>query len=80
MALAGAEVFRMRAIAIWLFLVTLALPDAQAEPLPERIVAPPPPPGMAPRSGTYREPAAGNHGLDFTVKPRRPLKKRKTRR
>jgi hypothetical protein len=69
----------MRAIAITLCLVTLALSDAQAQPLTERIVAPPPPPGMAPRSGTYREPAAGNQ-LDFTVKSRRPVKKRAARR
>jgi hypothetical protein len=34
---------------------------------------------MAPRSGTYREPAAGNP-LDFTVKSRRPAKKRAARR
>jgi hypothetical protein len=70
----------MRAIAITLLLVTLAPSGAPAQPLTERIVAPPPPPGMAPRSGTYREPAAGNHGLDFTVKSRRPAKKRKARR
>jgi hypothetical protein len=70
----------MRMIAIAAVVAVLALPEAQAQPLTERIVAPPPPPGMAPRSGTYREPAAGNHGLDFTVKPRRPVKPRKTRR
>ncbi len=69
----------MRAIAITMCLVTLALPEAQAQPLTERIVAPPPPPGMAPRSGTYREPSAGNQ-LDVTVKPRRHAKKRKARR
>ena len=69
----------MRAIAITLFFVTLALPEAQAQPLTERIVAPPPPPGMAARSGTYREPAAGNQ-LDFTVTSRRHPKKRKARR
>jgi hypothetical protein len=70
----------MRAIAITLLLAALALPEAQAQPLSERIVAPPPPPGMAPRSGTYREPVAGTQGLDFTVKSRRPAKKRKKRR
>lgn len=70
----------MRAIAITLFLVMLALPEARAQPLTERIVAPPPPPGMAPRSGTYREPSAGNHRHEFTVKSRRPAKKRKGRR
>jgi hypothetical protein len=69
----------MRMIAIAAVVALLALPEARAQPLTERIVAPPPPPGMAPRSGTYREPMAGNK-LDFTVKPRRPAKKRKTRR
>lgn len=67
----------MRAIAIMVFLVTLAMPQAQGQPLTERIVAPPPPPGMAPRSGTYREPVAGKQGLDFTIKPRRHAKKRR---
>jgi hypothetical protein len=70
----------MRAIAITLFLAALAMPDARAQPLTERIVAPPPPPGMAPRSGTYREPSVANQGLDVTVKSRRHAKKRKARR
>ena len=70
----------MRAIAITILLVTLALPDAQAQPLTERIVAPPPPPGMTPRSGTYRDPAAGNPPLWSTEGSRRPVKKRKKKR
>jgi hypothetical protein len=70
----------MRTIAMMLVLAALAMPEAQGQPLTERIVAPPPPPGMAPRSGTYREPSAGNHGLDFTIKSRRHAKKRKPRR
>ena len=70
----------MRAIALTLLLVMLALPEAQAQPLNERIVAPPPPPGMAPRSGTYREPAAGNPPLWSTERSQRPVKKRKKRR
>jgi hypothetical protein len=69
----------MRTIAIAAIVAVLALPEAWAQPLTERIVAPPPPPGMAPRSGTYREPSAGNQ-LDVTVKPRRHAKKRKARR
>jgi hypothetical protein len=70
----------MRAIAIMLLLAALAPSEARAQPLTERIVAPPPPPGMAPRSGTYREPTAGNQGLDFTIRSTRPAKKRKKRR
>ena len=70
----------MRMIAIAAVVAVLALPEAQAQPLTERIVAPPPPPGMAPRSGTYREPAAGNPPLWSTERSQRPVKKRKKRR
>jgi hypothetical protein len=61
----------MRGIAIVL-LATLALPCAvaDAQPSTERIVAPPPPPGMPPRSGTYADPLAAKPQLDLTVKPR----------
>jgi hypothetical protein len=61
----------MRAIAMPLMVAVLALPiEAQAQPLPERIIEPPPAPGMPPRSGTYRDPSA-NPPLDFTVQPQR---------
>jgi hypothetical protein len=75
----------MRGIAIVL-LATLALPCAiaNAQPSTERIVAPPPPPGMPPRAGTYAAPFAAKPQLDLTVKPRgaKPHKKkpRKKRR
>jgi hypothetical protein len=68
----------MRAIAITLTVAALLLPGAgtDAQPLHDRIVAPPPPPGMAPRSGTYADPA---RRLE-TVQPRRPPKKRTKKR
>jgi hypothetical protein len=71
----------MRAISIALLLM-LALPcaAADAQPLTERIVAPPPPPGMPPRSGTYADPFAAKPQLDFTVQPQRKPKKRKARK
>jgi hypothetical protein len=72
----------MRGIAITLTIAALVLPVAgtHAQPLQDRIVAPPPPPGMAPRSGTYADPAARRPQLDFTVQPRRPAKQRKKKR
>ena len=72
----------MRAIAITLTVAALMLPamGADAQPLPDRIVAPPPPPGMAPRSGTYADPATRRPQLDFTVQPQRPPKKRSKKR
>jgi hypothetical protein len=69
----------MRMIAVAAVVAALALPEAQAQPLTERIVAPPPPPGMAPRSGTYREPAAGN-SLWSTERSQRPARTRKKKR
>jgi hypothetical protein len=68
----------MRGIAIVL-LATLALPCsvAHAQPSTERIVAPPPPPGMPPRAGTYADPLAAKPQLDISVKPQRTVKKRK---
>jgi hypothetical protein len=78
----------MRGIAIVL-LATLALlgavaPAAHAQPSTERMVAPPPPPGMPPRAGTYADPLAAKQQLDPSVKPRgaKPHKKkpRKKRR
>ena len=72
----------MRAIAITLTVAALLLPGVgtDAQPLHDRIVAPPPPPGAAPRSGTYADPAARRPQLDFTVQPRRPPKKRTKKR
>jgi hypothetical protein len=73
----------MRALAITLVLAALALPDvgANAQPLPFRTIQPPPPPGMPPPSGTYREPAsAGIPPLDYSVRSQRPPKKRKKQR
>jgi hypothetical protein len=71
----------MRDIAIVL-LATLALPCsvAHAQPSTERIVAPPPPPGMPPRSGTYADPFAAKPQLDLTVKPRGAKPNKKTLR
>ena len=71
----------MRAIAITLTVATLLLPGAgtDAEPLHDRIVAPPPPPGTAPRSGTYADPVARRPQLEF-VQPQRPPKKRNRKR
>jgi len=68
----------MRVVPIVL-LGVLALPwgAANAQPSTERIVAPPPPPGMAPRSGTYADPFAAKPQHDFTVKSHRAVKKRK---
>ena len=73
----------MRVLAVMLVLAALALPDAAAyaQPLPLRAIQPPPPPGMPPPSGTYREPAsAGIPPLDYSVGSERPPKKRKKRR
>jgi hypothetical protein len=64
---------------VLLALVALPCAIADAQPLTERIVAPPPPPGMPPRSGTYADPFAAKPQLDFTVKPQRPAKKRKAK-
>ena len=70
----------MRGIAVSLIAAMLALPaaGAQAQPLQERIIEPPPAPGMPPRSGTYRDPAAYPQ-LDLTL-PQRPPKPRKPRK
>ena len=73
----------MRALAVMLVLAALAFSDtaANAQPLPLRTIQPPPPPGMPPASGTYREPAsAGIPRLDYGVRSQRPPKKRKTKR
>jgi len=72
----------MRAIAVTLTVAVLVLPGTEipAQPLPERIIEPPPAPGMPPRSGTYVDPAASKPQLDFTVQPQRPAKKRKKKR
>jgi hypothetical protein len=72
----------MRAISIVLLSMMLALPCAvvHAQPSTERIVAPPPPPGMPPRSGTYADPLAAKPQLDLTVQSRRPVKKRKAKK
>jgi hypothetical protein len=71
----------MRAIAVTLAVAVLVLSGAgaPAQPLPERIIQPPPAPGMPPRSGTYVDPAASKRQLDFTVQPQRPPKKKKQR-
>jgi len=71
----------MRAIAVTLAVAVLVLSGAgaPAQPLPERIIQPPPAPGMPPRSGTYVDPAASKRQLDFTVQPQRPPKKNKQR-
>ena len=72
----------MRAIAVTLAVAVLVLSGAgaPAQPLPERIIQPPPAPGMPPRSGTYVDPAASKRQPDFTVQPQRPPKKRKKKR
>ena len=72
----------MRAIAVTLTVAALVLPGtgARAQPLPERIIQPPPAPGMPPRSGTYGDPSASKPQLDLTVQPQRPAKKRKNKR
>jgi hypothetical protein len=72
----------MRAIAVTLTAAVLLLPGtgAQAQPLSERIIQPPPAPGMPPRSGTYADPAARTPQFDFTVQPQRRPPKRKTKR
>ena len=72
----------MRSIAITLTVAALALSTAaaDAQPLHDRIVAPPPPPGTAPRSGTYADPAARKPQLDFTVQPQRSPTRRKGKR
>jgi hypothetical protein len=73
----------MRAIAVTLAVAALVLPGAgaPAQPLPERIIEPPPAPGMSPRSGTYADPAAARRPqIDFTVQPRQPPPKRKKKR
>jgi hypothetical protein len=72
----------MRAIAVTLTVAALVLPGAgaHAQPLPERIIQPPPAPGMPPRSGTYVDPSASKSQLDFTVQPQRPPKTRKSRK
>ena len=72
----------MRAIAVTLTAAVLFLSGggAPAQPLPERIIQPPPAPGMPPRSGTYVDPAASKRQLDFTMQPQRPPKKRKKKR
>jgi hypothetical protein len=72
----------MRTIAVTLAVAVLVMPGAgaPAQPLPERIIQPPPPPGMAPRSGTYADPAARRSQIDLTVQPRRPPPKRKKKR
>ena len=72
----------MRMIAVTLTVAMLLLSGAcaDAQPLPMRIIEPPPAPGMPPRSGTYVDPAASKPQLDFPVQPRRPLKKRTKKR
>jgi len=73
----------MRAMAITLFLVVLAFPDAgaNAQLPPARTIQPPPAPGMPPPSGTYREPSsAGILPLYDTVRAQRPPKKRQKKR
>jgi hypothetical protein len=71
----------MRLVPIVL-LAMLVLPCAvaDAQPLGQRIVAPPPPPGMPPRAGTYADPFATKPQFDFSVKPQRPVKKRKAKK
>ena len=72
----------MRAIAVTLTVAVLVLPGtgAPAQPLPERIIQPPPAPGMSPRSGTYADPATRRPQIDFTVQQRPPTKRKKKRR
>ena len=72
----------MRAIAVTLTAAALLFVDsgARAQPLPERIIQPPPPPGMPPRSGTYVDPATRKPQLDLTVQPQRAPKKPKQKR
>lgn len=62
----------MRAFAVAIMVVGLGLPrgGALAQPAAERIIQPPPPPGMPPRSGTYADPFAQRPQFDLTVKPR----------
>ena len=72
----------MHAIAVTLTVAVLVLPGtgAPAQPLPERIIQPPPAPGMSPRSGTYADPATRRPQIDFTVQQRPPKKRKKKRR
>ena len=72
----------MRAIAVPLIVAVLVLPGtgALAQPLPERIIEPPPAPGMSPRSGTYADPAERRPQIDSTIQPQRAPKKHKKKR
>jgi hypothetical protein len=72
----------MRTIAVALIVAVPVLGGAcaDAQPLPMRIIEPPPAPGMPPRSGTYADPAAGKPLPDWTVQQQRPPKKRTTRK
>jgi len=72
----------MRTIAVTLTAVVLVLGGAcaDAQPLPMRIIEPPPAPGIPPRSGTYADPSASKPQLGFAVQPSRPLKRYKKKR
>ena len=72
----------MRTIAVALIVAVPVLCGvrADAQPLPMRIIEPPPAPGMPPRSGTYVDPSASRPQLDFTVQQQRPPKRHKKKR
>jgi hypothetical protein len=67
-----------QAVAVLLIAIGVVAYDAPAstQPLPPPHVTlqPPDPPGMPPRSGTYREPSAGRSSLINTT-PSRPQKR-----
>jgi len=62
-------------------LAVLMMSAAQAEmALPESTLQPPPPPGLSPRSGTYREPQASPVPRFEPPHQQRVWKKRQKRR